>query len=386
MSIDYRAEFDIPRDICYLNAAYMTPQPQRVVEAAFAGATQRSRPWQIAPSNFFDEVEVLRSTYAHQVGCSSENIAIVPSAGYGVSCAAANLPIQKGDVILAMRDQFPSNYYAWRRKALAADAEFHVVTPEVGQSWAEALLVAIEQRGNEIKIATLEAHHWADASIVDFETVIPALRDVGAKVVLDLTQSVGAIPIDISSIAPDFMVASGYKWQMCPYGVAFLYVDDQYFDGIPIEEAWMARAGAEDFSRLAEFTDDYQPGARRFDMGGKSSFSNIAGALVALQMLDEWGIETISETLAATNRRIAEILVSHGFEVTPTDDRAPHFQGARIASTDPGTLAARLVENGVYASVRGEYLRVAPHVYSDDEDLARFDEVLGVASKTSVKR
>jgi selenocysteine lyase/cysteine desulfurase len=112
-------------------------------------------------------------------------------------------------------------------------------------------------------------------------------------------------------------------------------------------------------------------------MGEKSSFSNIAGALVALQMLDEWGIETISESLAATNRRIAEILVSHGFEVTPTDDRAPHFQGARIVSADPGTLAARLVENGVYASVRGEYLRVAPHVYSDDEDLARFDEVLG---------
>ena len=142
MSIDYRAEFDIPRNICYLNAAYMTPQPQRVVAAAFTGATQRSRPWQIAPSNFFDEVEVLRSTYAHQVGCSSENIAIVPSAGYGVSCAAANLPIQKGDVILAMRDQFPSNYYAWRRRTLASDAEFHVVRPETGQSWADALLAA----------------------------------------------------------------------------------------------------------------------------------------------------------------------------------------------------------------------------------------------------
>jgi len=62
-------------------------------------------------------------------------------------------------------------------------------------------------------------------------------------------------------------------------GVAFLYVDEQYFDGVPIEEAWMGRDGAEDFSRLAEFTDVYQAGARRFDAGEKSSFSNIAGAL-----------------------------------------------------------------------------------------------------------
>jgi selenocysteine lyase/cysteine desulfurase len=379
MSIDYRAEFDIPRDICYLNAAYMTPQPRRVLEAAFAGATQRSRPWHIAPTDFFDQVEVLRRAYAHQVGCSPENIAIVPSAGYGVSCAAANVPIQKGDVILAMHDQFPSNYYAWRRQTLASDAEFHVVRPETGQSWADALLAAIEQRGDEIKIATLEAHHWADASAVDFDVVIPALRNIGAKVVLDLTQSIGAFPIDVSRIAPDFMVASGYKWQFCPYGVAFLYVDDRYFDGVPIEEAWMDRDGAEDFSRLAEFTDDYQPGARRFDMSEKSSFSNVAGALLALQMLDEWGIETISETLAATNLRIADILTRHGFAVTPANDRAPHFQGARLPSIDPRKLAAKLLENGVYASVRGEYLRVAPHVYSDEEDLARFDEILGSA-------
>lgn len=376
MSNDYRAEFDIPRNICYLNAAYMTPQPRCVVEASFAGATRRSRPWQIAPPDFFNDVETLRATFARQVGCSPENIAVVPSAGYGVSCAAANLSLQKGDVILALNDQFPSNYYAWRRKALAAEAEFHVVGPVAGQTWADALLKAIESHGDNIKIATLEAHHWATAGSIDLDIVVPALRDIGAKVVLDLTQSIGAFPMDVSRIAPDFMVAAGYKWQFCPYGVAFLYVDERYFDGIPIEEAWMSRDGAEDFSRLAEFTDVYQAGARRFDAGEKSSFSNIAGALAALQLLDEWGIETISEALALTNGRIAELLADHGFEVMPSDSRAPHFQGARLPATDPRKLAAQLIDSGVYASVRGDYLRVAPHLYTDDEDLDRFDSVL----------
>ncbi len=376
MISDARADFEIPRNICYLNACYMTPQPRAVLDAAIQGATRRSQPWNISPPDFFNNVESLRSAFARQVGCSPDNIAIVPSAGYGVSTAAANLPTNSGDVILALDNQFPSNYYAWRRQALSTGAEFHVVKKGAGQSWAAALLDTIDLLGDQIKIATLEGHHWATADSIDIETVIPALRDVGAKVVLDLTQSIGAFPVDISRLAPDFMATAGYKWQFCPYGVAFLYVDERYFDGVPIEEAWMGRDGAEDISRLADFTDSYQPGARRFDAGEKSSFSNIAGALTALQMLDEWGIDNICATLARTNCRVAEILNQHGLETVAADTRAPHFQGARLPATDPRKLAASLVDNGVYASVRGDHLRIAPHLYTDDEDLARLDDAL----------
>ena len=112
MSKDYRAEFDIPRDMCYLNAAYMTPQPRRVLEATIDGARYRAQPWGITPPDFFAEVEALRTAFAGLVGCEPGNIAIVPSAGYGVSCAARNLPLQRRDIILGLHDQFPSNYYA----------------------------------------------------------------------------------------------------------------------------------------------------------------------------------------------------------------------------------------------------------------------------------
>lgn len=381
MSENFRAEFEIPRDICYLNSCYMTPQPRRVVEAAFHGATRRSQPWSLAPADFFSEVEVLRATFAGLIGCANENIAIVPSAGYGVACATKNISTQAGDLILALADQFPSNYYAWQRESLTSGAEFKVVNIEPEQSWTDAVIRAIELHGDAIAVATLEGHHWASAESVGLETVIPALRAVGARVVLDLTQSVGAYPIDMRKLRPDFMVSSGYKWLFCPYGVSFLYVDDSHFDGIPIEEAWIDRAGAEDFSRLSEFTDSYQAGARRFDVSEKSSFSNIAGAIAAVKMIEEWGILNISATLANTNEQIAEILSSHGFVTTPAADRAPHFQGAIIPSIDPRKLASRLIDNGVYASVRGEHLRVAPHLYTDAADLSRFDEVLGKVLK-----
>ena len=95
-SIDFRAEFDIPRDICYLNAAYMTPQPRTVVEAAINGTNRRAQPWTVKPPDFFSEVEALRAAFARQVGCSPDNIAIVPSAGYGVSTAANNMGTRSG--------------------------------------------------------------------------------------------------------------------------------------------------------------------------------------------------------------------------------------------------------------------------------------------------
>lgn len=379
MAADYRAEFDLPRDVCYLNAAYMTPQPRVVFEAAVRGARRRAEPWNVMPADFFNDVEKLRTAFARQVNCNTDNIAIVPSAGYGIACAARNVSVGAGEVILVLHDQFPSNYYAWRRESLASGAEIVVVERIVGQTWADALLEAIRTHGSRIRLATLEAHHWASAENVDLDAVIPALRDIGARVVLDLTQTIGACTVDIGRLAPDMMVAAGYKWQFCPYGVAFLYVDERYFEGVPIEEPWMGRYGAEDFSRLAEFTDRYQPGARRFDMGGKSSFSNIAGALAALDTLERWGIGNIEPTLAATNERIAAILERHGFEIAPVTGRAPHFQSARLPATDPRRLASRLIAAGVFASVRGDYLRVAPHVYTDDIDLDRFDGALATA-------
>ena len=379
MSRNYRAEFDIPRDICYLNAAYMTPQPRRVLEAAVAGARYRAQPWGITPPDFFAEVETLRTAFAALIACEPDNVAIVPSAGYGVSCAARNLPLRRGDIILGLHDQFPSNYYAWCHAAKAAGAEFHSARKETGQTWGDALLASIESLGERIAIATLECHHWSSAEFIDLEVVIPALRAVGARVVLDLTQTLGACPIDIARLKPDFMVAAGYKWQFGPYGVGFLYVEETCLDGVPIEEPWMSREGAEDFSQLANVTDRYQPGARRFDVSAKSSFSNIAGASAALQMLGDWGVSTICEELTAINARITAILSDHGFETLPREQRAPHFQGARLPRTDPRKLATRLVEHGVYASVRGQHLRVAPHLYTDDEDLARFDTALAAA-------
>ena len=371
-----RAEFDIPRDICYLNAAYMTPQPRRVLQAAIEGAEQRATPWQVTPADFFNKVEMLREAFAKQVNCSSENIAIVPSAGYGIAVAANNLAIESGEIIMVLDDQFPSNFYSWQRLARRLGAEIHVVRKQDEQTWASAILDSVQRHGGRIRIAALARHHWSTAESIDLDTVSPALRQHGTQIALDLTQSVGAFPIDIAKLSPDFMVAAAYKWQFCPYGVSFLYAADRHFDGIPIEEAWMSRYGAEDFSQAASYADRYQSGARRFDAGQRSSFSNVAGAIAALEIINEWGVRSIALELEKTNRSIAEILAVHGFETVDENSRAPHFQSARLPNVDTGKLASRLVANGVFVSQRGDRLRLAPHLYTDQQDLQRFEDSL----------
>lgn len=381
MNEDIRSEFDLPRDVCYLKAAYMTPQPKRVLQSAIRGAENRARAWQVTPADFFREVELLRTSFAKLIGCSSENIAIVPSASYGIATAANNIAIEPGESVMVLADQFPSNYYSWRRLAEVAKGEVCIVAKRDGQNWTSAILEYLDSGGDRTRIVALANHHWATGESIDLVTICNVLHKSDSHIVLDLTQTVGAYPIDVVELNPDFAVIAGYKWLFCPYGVSFLYVADRHLNGTPIEETWAGRYGSEDFSQLAAYTDRYQAGARRFDVGQRASFSNISAAIEALEMLQEWGVHNISNSLGELNMRISSIFAEHGFETIDAADRAPHIQSARRPDTDTRGIAATLTNNGVFVSQRGDRLRIAPHLYIDAADVARLDEILGVAMR-----
>ncbi len=381
MTNNVRDEFDLPREVCYLNAAYMTPQPTRVLRAAIYGARQRAESWQVAPDDFFRDVETLRRSFAALVGCSPENISITPSASYGISTAARNIQVGAGERILVLQDQFPSNFYAWQRLAEESGSELCIVSKSENQTWTSAILDHLQSNGKRIRVAALAWHHWTTGETIDLHSIGRALREMRAHFVLDLTQTVGAFPVDISALRPDFMVVAGYKWLFCPYGVSFLYVADQHLKGIPLEENWISRIGSEDFSALSDYEGHYQPGARRFDVGERASFSNIAASVEALDMLDNWGVDTISREIKYTNQKIAKIFSERGFEVTDESDRAPHFQSARLAGYETCKIAGILAKQGVYVSQRGDRLRMAPHLYTDQSDLDRLEYSLRVAMR-----
>jgi selenocysteine lyase/cysteine desulfurase len=362
-----RAAFAIPRAIHYFNCAYMGPLPLAVSAAVAAGAAIKSSPWTYRPADFFTQIEGYRTRAARLIGGTVNDIALVPSASYALAIAAKNLPLAAGQNIVVLAEQFPSNYYCWTAKAAAARASVRIAQRDIADDWTAAVLASIDAN---TAIVAVPRCHWADGRMVDLVAVGAAVRAVGAALVLDLTQSLGGMPFDLAAVQPDFAVAAGYKWQLSPYGTGFLYVAPRWQGGEPIEWNWLNRAGSQDFARLIDYTDAYQPGGRRFDYGECANPPLLMGASAALDLIDEWGVANIAETLRARTDSIAASATALGLTAAAPQQRAPHFLSLSFGDAVPTGLLDRLAEAQVFASVRGTSLRVTPHLYTDDADVA----------------
>jgi selenocysteine lyase/cysteine desulfurase len=366
----WRAMFDLPRDLAYLNAAQIGPAPVRAVEAGKAAYDAKAQPWtRTIAEDFFEAPEALRAAGARRFNAQADCVALVPAASYGLATAARNLRLKQGQEILVLDGQFPSNVYVWRTLAQRDGAEVRTVSRRAGQSWTEALLAAI---GPQTGLVACAAVHWIDGGRIDLEAVSAKSRTQGAALVLDLTQSLGVTEFDAGEVDPDFAVAACYKWMLGPYATGLLYVAPRHHGGEPLEENWIGRAGSEDFTRLIDYQDGYQAGARRFDMGERSSHQLVPAALEALTVLDEIGLGAIEAHCTACTAALAEAAAPSGLMSDDTPDRAGHYLSLDLPADAPTDLAARLKAQGVHVSQRGPRLRVTPHVYTDAADIDRF--------------
>jgi selenocysteine lyase/cysteine desulfurase len=280
-----------------------------------------------------------------------------------------------GQEILVLEDQFPSNVYPWREKARESDGRVLTVPrprslpgEHTPAQWTPSIIEAI---GPQTAIVALPHCHWTDGSLIDLVAVGEAARRAGAALVLDVAQSLGALPIDVKAIQPDYLVSVTYKWLMGPYSLGFLYIAPHRRDGRPIEHSWAGRKGAENFARLVDYQDEWAPGVQRMDMGEKSQFHLMPMAIAAMEQILEWGIDNIALTLAAKTRDIADRAATLGLKSVPIEQRAGHFLGLRFPGGVPDRLLERLFEQKIFVSVRGDSMRVTPHLYNTEHDVDR---------------
>jgi selenocysteine lyase/cysteine desulfurase len=371
--------FDIPEDVAYLNCAYMSPLMRPVVEAGYAALAQKARPWELTADKFFTGAEEFRATAARLVDSAADCMAIVSSASYGIATAANNLPVTKGQTILVLDEQFPSNYYPWRRLADERGADLKTVAwPEDGD-WTSAVLSSLTA---EVAVAALPQVQWTSGGKLDLIRIGEACRKAGTALVLDLTQSLGAFPFSVREVQPDFAIAANYKWLMGPYTTGLMYVAPKWHVGRPLEENWIQRANARDFASLILYTDKYDAGARRFDMGERSNFGLLPAATYAMKQLLDWGIPKISETAGALNRKLAAAASELGFSSPPENIRAPHYLCLRRKAGIPKELPEILARQKVFVSVRGSSVRVTPNVYNSDADCDRLISCLRQIANT----
>lgn len=369
--------FDIPDGVAYFNTANMSPLLLSVREAGERGVARRASPWLVRSADWFDDVELLRDRVAELIGVGSDGIAFVPATSYGLAIAARNLDAAPGDRVVVLAEEYPSNYYTWRRFCRRTGAELSVVAREPGQTWTEAVISRIDDRTRVVAIPNV---HWTNGALLDLAAIAAAVHDVGAAFVIDASQSLGALPLDIASLRPDFVVAVGYKWLLGPFGVGFLYVAERRRDGEPLEENWINRDGSEDFAALVDYKDAYRMGARRFDVGQRTNFGLVPMALAAVDQLLDWTVDGVASSLRPVSAEIGRRCAELGLGAPAAGDHAPHMLGIEIPREVARVLGDRLAERGVIASVRGSSLRIAPHLHSTQNDIERLLAALAAAT------
>src|SRR5699024_4656524 len=189
----------------YLNGAYLSPLLKAVERAGIAGIREKRNPWKITAEDFFEDSEKLRKLFAELVNADCPNkVAILPSASYGLSTVAQNLPKDTGKKIVVVGEQFPSNIYPWRR--FCKESSCYIQTIEEpdsfsarGQKWNNRILSAINDETLMVAVANI---HWADGTLFNLEEIGKRCREVNAYLVIDGTQSVGALPFDVQKVQP----------------------------------------------------------------------------------------------------------------------------------------------------------------------------------------
>lgn len=371
--------FDIPEDVAFLDCAYLGPIPKAAVQAGIERAWRKAHPWVITPDVFFSEVDEVRDLYARIFDADPDGMAMTSSASYGMATAAKNVKLTEGGEIVILQDEFPSTVYTWRDACARTGARIVTVRRAPDQTWTDAVLAAI---GPRTEVLAIPETHWVDGGLLDLVRIGEAARDSGAALVLDLTQSLGASHFDAAAVQPDFACAATYKWLLGPYTVGVLYVAPKWRDGSPLEHSWLNRAASEDFARLIDYRDDYQAGARRFDMGERSNFHTLPIAISVMRQILEWGVGDIADTCGVLTRRCEEAAVAAGAQPCDTPDRAPHYLTLGLPDGVGDDLVARLRTERVYVSRRGPRLRVTPHLWVNDADIERFHSALARALRS----
>lgn len=363
--------FQLDDSVIYLNCAYMSPQLKSVEAAGKLAMAQKNKPWRIKPDDFFRPVKLLKEAFAHLIHAEKERIALIPAASYGIATVARNVEMEAGQEVLMVEEQFPSNYYSWDRLCQAKGGKIRMVeapdSPERSTDWNEAILAAITQR---TAVVALGHVHWADGTLFDLEAIRAACDRVGAYLIIDGTQSVGALPFDVAKIRPDALICGGYKWLMGPYSLGVAYYGPRFDEGIPLEENWINRHNSEAFSGLVNYEPRYHPGAARYSVGEHSNFFLVPQLTAAIQQINAWRPERIQEYCRHISATAMQELQHLDCQIDQSDVVAHHLRGVRLPEgMDADLLTQKLKERNIYVSKRGNAIRIAPHLYNTEAEL-----------------
>jgi len=372
------ALFQLEEEVTYLNGAFMSPLLTSVAAIGQEQVAAKLTPYKISGDDFFTKVNKVKKEFDRLINAQdSERIAIIPSVSYGLANVVKNVEVHNKE-ILVVAEQFPSNIYPWMELEKSQNAKIITVSPpdsleNRGRIWNERVLKAINKNTGIIAISHT---HWADGTLFNLKEIRVKATEVGALLIIDGTQSVGALPFDVQEIKPDALICAGYKWLMGPYGIGVAYYGPAFDKGIPIEQNWINRKDSENFAGLVNYKEEYQPGAMRYSVGEQSNFILVPMLLKSIQQLNTWGISSIQAYCKSITERPLDVLKQKGYWVEDESYRGAHLFGIRKEGMQVDEMKKELEKHHIFVSIRGSSIRVSPNVYNTEEDMMKLVEVL----------
>lgn len=362
--------FDIPDDIAYFNCSSMSPQLNESTHRLCEGVRSRNHPWTAKPESIYEDAETIRKLSQELFGGDADGYAIGHAASYGLNTAVRAIEpyLTKNDTILIPEAEFPSVVLSVKRTAQVTGSQLITVKAPEDGNWTQAI---INQLDSDVKVLALSSCHWTNGAYIDLLKIRQACNEVDSILIIDATQTLGAVPCSMDTLKPDFLVAAGYKWLLSPYGFNLLYVDEKWRDERPLEESWLARANSSDYAKEIGYSDEYMEGARRFDVGEKCTPNILPGVIAALEQIKSWEISRIADSLAAINRKIINHLRELGFEVPDEKKSVPHIFGTKPPRHIKRDWINDLKERNIFISQRNKFLRFSPHLHINDHDIER---------------
>lgn len=375
IKVHQKEKFSLSENAIYLNGAYMSPQLKSVEAIGIENLKRKSQPYSIYPEDFFTEKEVLRQRFAKLIQASdSDTIAIIPSVSYGVATVLKNIPFAKGDEIIVLEEQFPSNYYAWKELesthgVIIKTIEAPPIESHRGATWNEKILEGINPH---TKVVALPHVHWTDGTLFDLKSIRKRATEVGAYLIIDGTQSVGALPFSVEKIQPDALICGGYKWLLGPYSLGVAYFGERFHKGTPLENNWMNHMGSENFRNLVNYNETLKPKAIRYDVGESSNFILTPMLSDAIKQLIDWTPEAIQDYCASITEEAVNQLRAMGCFIEEEKGRAKHLFGIHLPDTiHLQDIQKKIEEAGIYVSYRGNAIRISSHLYNTKKDIEK---------------
>jgi selenocysteine lyase/cysteine desulfurase len=374
---DYRMHFADFGETTYLNCAYQGVFPLTAVARSHEAIDLKCHPERMDPAEYFGLPERVRRHLAAIVGSNENEIALTSGATQGIGVLASGLQLGPGDEVIVAADNFPANLFTWlhmRRKGVQVSLLKNGDAPLRADDVAGAFTP-------HTKILALDWVNYSTGRRIDLAAMGQLARARGALFVVDGTQGVGAIELNVHDLPVDVLAVAAYKWLLGPYGTGFVYVREEVLSRLDLKVVnWQSVDGADDFDALPVDDIKLAHAARIFDVPETANFLNLSGMEASLDFVRGVGARDVTEHCMKLLDHAAEGLLSCGHTVT-NDDRSnlPSpllcFRCQTQAATD--NLYEKLKAHHVEVSLRHHRIRVSPYLYNNKEDI---DRLLAIAS------